>query len=124
MLKMGGVLWWDFSVTSSLCTASKYCQYVSTSPFQVTCADVNIMCVLAMRSIGRGRSAAKKYSSFVNLPNPVTYIVWSRKTEKLSETVIDLTDKQMKYICERLSDPTKDITDSGVSCDGAGNLEA
>ena len=71
------------------------------------------MCVLAMRSIGCGRSAAKTFSGFMNLPNPVTYSVWSRKTEKLSETVIDRADKQMKYICESLSGPTKDITDSG-----------
>ena len=103
---MGGVLWWDFAVhVSSLCTASKDCQYVSTSPIQGKCADVNIMCVLAMRSIGCGRSAAKKCSGFMNLPNAVTYRVWFRK--------IDLADKQMKDICESLSDPTKDITDSG-----------
>ena len=41
------------------------------------------------------------------------------KTEKLSKTVIDLAEKQMKDICENLSDPTMDITNSGVSCDGA-----
>ena len=37
------------------------------------CADVNIMCVVAMRSIGRRMSAAKEFSGFMNLPNPVTY---------------------------------------------------
>ena len=72
-----------------------------------------------MTNSGHGRSTAKKMSGFMNLPNLVTYSVWSRKTEKHSETVIDLADKQMKDICENISDSNKDITDSGVSIDGA-----
>jgi hypothetical protein len=39
--------------------------YIATSPKQDQRADVNSMAVLAMRSIGKGRAAATRFSAFV-----------------------------------------------------------
>lgn len=51
-----------------------------TSPKRSRFYDVNRAIVLAFRSIGCGYSAAQKFCSIVNLPNPVGKKPWSRHT--------------------------------------------
>ena len=53
--------------------------------------DVNRAIVLAFRSIGRGYSAAQKFCSIVNLPNPVGKKPWTRHTHilKAAETLLE-----------------------------------
>jgi hypothetical protein len=78
------------------------------------------MAVLAMRSIGKGRAAATRFSAFMNLPNPVSYKCWNTKTTALSETVRNLAETQMKDACAQLRNSQSDeVVDIGVSIDGA-----
>ena len=89
---------WDqlrYLITTSLVTASKDCQYVSTSPIQGKCADVNTV-HSGNEEYWTWEVSSKEIQWFHEFAKPVTYNVWSRKTEKLSETVMDLADKQMK----------------------------
>jgi len=103
--------------TSPTCSSSF--EYVSTSPVQNQCADVNTQCVLAMRSIGSGRSGASRFSSFMNMPSPITKGCWSTKTEQLSETVREIANENMLGACAELKQDSEDVKDVSVSLDGA-----
>ena len=50
--------------------------------------DRNRAAVLAFRSIGRGCSAAHKFCSIVNLPNPVGKKPWTRHTQAILKAEI------------------------------------
>ena len=50
--------------------------------------DINRATVLAFRSIGRGCSAAQKFCSIVNLPNPVCKKPWTRHTQAILKAEI------------------------------------
>ena len=50
--------------------------------------DRNHAIVLAFRSIGRGYSAAQKFFSIVNLPNPVGKKPWTRHTQAILKAEI------------------------------------
>ena len=50
--------------------------------------DINRAPVLAFRSIGRGCSAAQKFCSIVNFPNPVGKKPWTRHTQAILKAEI------------------------------------
>jgi len=72
-------------------------------------------------NIGKGRAAAKKFSAFMNLPDPISYKYWNAKTVDLGDKVRKITNQQMQNACAKLRDgKSEDIVDVGVSIDGAG----
>ena len=50
--------------------------------------DINHAIVLAFRSIGRSYSAAQKFCSIANLPNPVGKKPWTRHTQAILKAEI------------------------------------
>ena len=45
--------------------------------------DINLRNVLAMRAIGKGRTASEKYNSIIGLAPPITSTPWGNKTQAL-----------------------------------------
>ena len=66
--------------------SSKNKDYYKTIQDQVV--DINTMSVVAMRSIGCGGASAKRFSVFINIPNPLAKIY----------QILKLLICQMKYV--------------------------
>lgn len=96
--------------------------------------DINRTMVLAFRLIGRGYSAAVKFTSILNLPNPVKRGPWSEHTKAISEVAMELLQEELKNaalelkkyklakddkeaITDKLAKET--VVDAGVSVDGS-----
>ena len=99
--------------------------------------DVNRELVLGLRLAGRGRSAAQKILSVLNLPSPISRDTWSNHTKTLEQVANELKERELKNAAlevkrflqgenedmaamsdEQLADL---ILDAGVSIDGSWN---
>ena len=58
--------------------------------------EVNRALVLALRSVGRGRSSATKITSLLNLPAPINARSWAEHTRKISDQCQILSERNMK----------------------------
>lgn len=90
---------------------------VPTSPLIDMKAVINLKSVLAMRSIGRGREAAERFSGFLGLPPPVTN-AWKCYTTSLAEVTRQAATDVMKDCGNAIRGDT-DVKDTPVSVDGA-----
>ena len=57
--------------------------------------SINKLLVLAMRAIGRGHSAAAKFSAIMGLPKPGTRSAFSACTKQWSELSLDSCEEEL-----------------------------
>ena len=96
--------------------------------------EINRSFVLALRAVGKGRSAAAKITSILNLPAPINARCWTKHTNAISEHAESLCRDNMKqeayntklYLrsigqIEQTSDTQlrDKVIDVGVSVDGS-----
>ena len=96
------------------CKSHKHPTRFHTSPKNSRFYDVNRAIVLAFRSIGRGYSAAQKFCSIVNLPNPVNKRPWSQHTKailKVMETMLEQELCDAAFAVKKILRDVGDIED-------------
>lgn len=60
------------------------------------------MACIAMREIGKGRTAAMKLFSIMNLGKPVSKSIWSKQTTEITEKIRTVADRNMKLAAEEV----------------------
>lgn len=73
-----------------------------TSTMQGQQYDINKACVLAMRAIGRGHSAATKFSAVMGLPKPVSKPTFAKYTKDWNERCIDQSEEVLEAAGEEV----------------------
>ena len=100
----------------------------STSQKQGHQHDVNKLMVIAMRTIGRGQSAATKFSAILGLPKPITRTtfakytkMWAHDSLRESEQKLVEVGKELRQLIRNNNDNDNDeeILDCSVSIDGS-----
>ena len=75
-----------------------------------------------MRSIGSGRSGAKRFCGLMNMPpppRPTPYFLYNKALLKSAKTVYERTVKDAaKEIHDLKHMPSDNVVDCAVSCDG------
>ena len=113
------------SCSNTACTRSSSPCFVSTSPVRDGRADINVMGVTALRTIGRGRSGAEKLSAFLNLPRPLHYRHWRNHEQYISDAARECAEDQMKQSGQKVrrqeeeSCNEEELISTAVSVDGA-----
>ena len=100
--------------------------FFNTPKFPGKCSyKINMLSNLTMRVIGRGRSAALKLFSILNIRNPVGKQAWSQYTNLLLSKVQKVSEKNMKQAADELYDmnirSNESVADAGVSLDCSWN---
>ena len=118
---------WEFFCDNNECTSLRT-QYEFT-PKTGSTYDINRMTVLAFRSIGKGRTAAQKVFSLMNLHKPISGNSWTCHTKSIESTVERVTKENLKEEAKRVklhilkkSEEECDLSqtvDAPVSGDGA-----
>ena len=72
---------------------------------------MNRATVLAFRSIGLGYSAAQKFCSIVNLPNPVGKRPWTRHTQAILKAAETLLEEEMNDAVFEVKNILRDVGD-------------
>lgn len=94
--------------------------FVPTSPLSGLFPEVNRAGVLAMRTIGKGRAAAAKFSALMGLPPPIRKPCWADHTKAVLDAVSDVCEDQMRKAAERVPGDCKDgYRECAVSGDGS-----
>ena len=75
--------------------------------------DINRVCVLAMRAIGRGHSAATKFSAVMGLPKPVSKPTFSKYTKDWNECCIDQSEEVLEAAGEEVWQLVRGIDEEG-----------
>ena len=108
----------QFSINSKSCTWT-HRFWTSKKPPKVRSFDVNKRIFYSMPRIGKGYAGLKHFLALMNLPPPMTkknYLTISKKVHRAVKTV---ASKCMQGAAKELDTPGVDITDVGISNDGA-----
>lgn len=94
-----------------------------------SCYEINKLTCLAMRSIGKGHSAALKLFSVMGVGMPVSRKTWTKYTAEMCDKIQSVTSRNMKQAAEEVhrltfintgKTPT-DVVSTGVSFDSSWN---
>ena len=111
---------WIFRCTKQTCISQKIRNAVPISEYCRQKYAVNVSSVVAFRSIGKGRAAAKKCLSMLDLSSPV--FTWSNYTKQLEAASKELTDVRTKDAVfelkqfKRCVGEVPDCTDDELKC--------
>ena len=97
-------------------------QYFDSTKRDNKTFDINKASVIALRSIGKGYSAARKLFALLNLSPPIHQRHWSAHTERLEQESLVLLKETTDRPCEELlcaRDKTNDIINVPTSFDGS-----
>ena len=89
--------------------------------------QINNLVVLGMRAIGKGRSAAQKLFSIINLGSVVSKPTWAKTSATLCENTHQVADRNMKHAGSEVrkilntTDDQEKIINSGTSFDCSWN---
>ena len=81
--------------------------------------DINRRMIYTMRNLGHGYSGVKKFTTFMNMPGPMTVKNFDRSVKFITKKVEDVAESSMNKASTELnlSSPEK-VVDTSVSCDG------
>ena len=100
------------------CISCGWAYTFHTSKKQGYAFDANNRFVYAMRSLGKGHTAAKRFCALMNMPppQPTAYRAWNIALAKAAKTV---AVKTMKDAANRIgNNQLKEVNQCAVSCDG------
>ena len=86
---------WNLECLSKECK-SKHVLERPITPKNGHYFQVNRAFVLALRSVGRGHSSAKKITSILNLNKPINSNHWKKHSTVISEKCEDLMEQNLK----------------------------
>ncbi|XP_031566223.1 uncharacterized protein LOC116301325 [Actinia tenebrosa] len=114
---------WMIQCRNSECEGRSLTKTFPTSP-KSGHFEVNRSVVLAVRSIGRGHSAAQKFCSIMGLPQPPNHSRWSEHSKVIQEKCKEILGEELQQSALELRDVHNAKNDStvdvGVSLDDSG----
>ena len=91
--------------------------YTSTSSSH-QCFDVNKRAVYTFRALGQGFSGLTKFTSLMNMPNPMTHNNYDKVVEIVSNIAKDVAHETMQDAVNEIKGEEEGITNTAVSVDG------
>jgi len=80
--------------------------------------DINRRIIYTMRNLGQGYSGLQKFTTFMNMPTPMTVRNFSRSVKIIAKTVEKVAEKSMSEAAAQITTDSEGVTDTAVSCDG------
>ena len=80
--------------------------------------DINRRMIYTMRNLGQGYSGIQKFTTYMNMPGPMTVKNFDRSMKFIAKKVEEVAESSMNKAAAELNPSSDDIVDTSVSCDG------
>ena len=71
-----------------------------------------------MRNLGQGYTGIQKFSTFMNMPSPMTVKNFDHSVRSITKATVKVAEQSMSKAVAEITKGSQDVTDIGVSCDG------
>ena len=121
--RMGWCSYYGLKCSNYSCDNNENFEWIPTSNIHDSKADINVQGVLSFRLMGKSRNAAERFSSSMNLPEPLSWPSWTKVAARLEAISGEACEVQMQESGQKVhSIESKDkhgFANTGVTTDGS-----